>query len=63
MRGPSLEKEGGEEEKEGGEEEKEGEVPGWIWWWKKEEREVKGDTNEGREEEAGILCPCVGPDS
>ena len=30
---------------------------------KEEEGETKGDTSEGREEEAGILCPCVSPDS
>ena len=30
---------------------------------KEEEGEAKGGTNEGREEEAGILCPCVSPDS
>ena len=30
---------------------------------KEEEGEAKGDTSEGREEEAGILCPCVSPDS
>ena len=64
MRGePSSEEEGGDEEKEGGEEEEEGKALGWIWRWKEEEREAKGDTNEGREEEAGIFCPCVSPDS
>ena len=30
---------------------------------KEEEGETKGDTSEGREEEAGILCPCVSPGS
>ena len=30
---------------------------------KEEEREAKGGTNEGREEQVGILCPCVSPDS
>ena len=30
---------------------------------KEEEREAKGGTNEGIEEEAGILSPCVSPDS
>ena len=29
---------------------------------KEEEGEVKGGTSEGREEEAGILCPYVSPD-
>ena len=61
--GPSSEEERGDEEKEGGEEEEEGKAPGWIWRWKEEEREAKGGTSEGREEEAGILCPCVSPDS
>ena len=31
--------------------------------WKEEEGEAKGGTSEGREEEVGILCPCVSPDS
>ena len=61
--GGDEEKEGGKEEKEGGEEEEEGKAPGWIWRWKEEEREVKGGTSEGRNEEAGILCPYVSPDS
>ena len=30
---------------------------------KEEEREAKGGISEGREEEAGILCPCVSLDS
>ena len=30
---------------------------------KEEEGEAKEDTSEGREEEAGILSPCVSPDS
>ena len=30
---------------------------------KEEEGEAKGGTSEGRKEEAGILCPCVSPDS
>ena len=30
---------------------------------KEEEGEAKGGTSEGREEEAGILNPCVNPDS
>ena len=30
---------------------------------KEEEGEAKGGTSEGREEEAGILNPCVDPDS
>ena len=30
---------------------------------KEEEGEAKEDTRKGREEEAGILCPCVSPDS
>ena len=30
---------------------------------KEEEGEAKGDTSEGREEEAGTLSPCVSPDS
>ena len=30
---------------------------------KEEEGEAKGDTSEGREEKAGILCPCVSSDS
>ena len=30
---------------------------------KEEEGEAKGGTSEGREEEAGILYPCVSPDS
>ena len=30
---------------------------------KEEEGEAKGGTSEGREEEAGILCPYVSPDS
>ena len=46
-----------------GEEEEEGKALGWIWWWKEEEREAKGGISEGREEEAGILCPCISPDS
>ena len=66
--GPSSEEEGGDEEKEGGEEERgeeeeEGKTPRWIWRWKEEEREAKGGTSEGREEEVGTLGPCVSPDS
>ena len=57
------EEEGGDEGKEGGEEEEEGKALGWIWRWKEEEREVKGGTSGGREEEAGTLCPCISPDS
>ena len=30
---------------------------------KEEEEEAKGGTNEGREEEAGMLSPCVNLDS
>ena len=30
---------------------------------KEEEGEATEDTSEGREEEVGILCPCVSPDS
>ena len=30
---------------------------------KEEEGEAKGDTSEGREEEAATLSPCVSPDS
>ena len=30
---------------------------------KEEEGEAKGGISEGREEEVGILCPCVSPDS
>ena len=30
---------------------------------KEEEGEAKGGTSEGREEEAGLFCPCVSPDS
>ena len=30
---------------------------------KEEEGEAKGGTSEGKEEEAGILSPCVSPDS
>ena len=30
---------------------------------KEEEGEAKGCTNEGREEEARILCPCISPNS
>ena len=63
-----MSKEGGEEErrdekKEKGVKEGNGKALGWIWWWKEKEREAKGDTSEGREEEAGTLGPCVSPDS
>ena len=61
--GGDEEKEGGEEEKEEGEEEEEGKALEWIWRWKEEEREAKGGTSEGREEEAGMFCPCVSLDS
>lgn len=30
---------------------------------KEEEAEVKGDISEGREEEVGMLNPCISPDS
>ena len=30
---------------------------------KRRREEAKGGTNEGREEEAGMLNPCVSPDS
>ena len=40
-----------------------GKVPRWIWRWKEEEREKKRGTSGGREEEAGIFCPCVSLDS
>ena len=53
--GPSL---GGEEKKRKKEKHQDGSGDG-----KEEEREAKGGTSEGREEEAGILCPCVSPDS
>ena len=52
-----------EEKKREEKKRKKGKAPGWIWRWKKEEREAKGGTSEGREEEAGTLGPCVSPDS
>ena len=53
--GPSLV---GEEKKRKKEKHQDGSGDG-----KEEEGEVKGGTSEGREEEAGILCPCVSPNS
>ena len=53
--GPSLV---GEEKKRKKEKHQDGSGDG-----KEEEGEAKGGTSEGREEEAGILCPCVSPDS
>ena len=53
--GPSLV---GEEKKRKKEKHQDGSGDG-----KEEEGEAKGGTSEGREEEAGIICPCVSPDS
>ena len=63
-----MSKEGGEEErrdekKEKGAKEGERKAPGWNWSWEDSEREAKGGTSERREEEAGALSPCLGPDS